>query len=94
MKESSPEMKIQELRWKKSVEILKNGGKTAPTTAGIANMFSGRGDVKKALELHNKEVRANITREDILENTGRDVKLKPIKLLSDLQLTWRIVETA
>ena len=27
---------------------LKNGGKTAPTTAGIANMFSGRGDVKKA----------------------------------------------
>ena len=27
---------------------LKNGGKTAPTTAGIANMFSGRGNVKKA----------------------------------------------
>jgi len=27
---------------------LKNGGKTAPTTAGIANMFSGRGDIKKA----------------------------------------------
>jgi len=27
---------------------LKNGGKTAPTTAGIANMFSGRGEIKKA----------------------------------------------
>ena len=27
---------------------LKNGGKTAPTTAGIANMFSGRGNIKKA----------------------------------------------
>jgi hypothetical protein len=27
---------------------LKNGGKTAPTTAGIANMFSGRGSIKTA----------------------------------------------
>ena len=27
---------------------LKNGGKTAPTTSGIANMFSGRGEIKKA----------------------------------------------
>jgi len=27
---------------------LKNGGKTAPTTAGIANMFSGRGNIKTA----------------------------------------------
>ncbi len=27
---------------------LKNRGKTAPTTAGIANMFSGRGEIKKA----------------------------------------------
>jgi len=27
---------------------LKNGGKTAPTTAGIAKMFSGRGQIKKA----------------------------------------------
>ena len=27
---------------------LKNGGKTAPTTSGIANMFSGRGQIKKA----------------------------------------------
>ena len=27
---------------------LKNGGKTAPTTAGIASMFSGRGEIKKA----------------------------------------------
>src|SRR5210317_205667 len=27
---------------------LKNGGKTAPTTAGIASMFSGRGNIKKA----------------------------------------------
>jgi len=27
---------------------LKNGGKTAPTTAGIASMFAGRGNIKKA----------------------------------------------
>ena len=27
---------------------LKNGGKTAPTTAGVASMFSGRGNIKKA----------------------------------------------
>ena len=27
---------------------LKNGGKTAPTTSGIASMFAGRGNVKKA----------------------------------------------
>src|SRR5210317_760275 len=27
---------------------LKNGGKTAPTTAGIASMFSGRGNIKTA----------------------------------------------
>jgi len=27
---------------------LKNGGKTAPTTSGIASMFAGRGNIKKA----------------------------------------------
>ena len=27
---------------------LKNGGKNAPTTSGIASMFSGRGEIKKA----------------------------------------------
>jgi len=27
---------------------LKNGGKTAPTTSGVASMFAGRGNVKKA----------------------------------------------
>ena len=27
---------------------LKNGGKNAPTTSGIANIFSGRGEIKKA----------------------------------------------
>lgn len=52
------------------------------------------GDVMPALKEHNEQVRANTIREDILENTGREVKLKPIEKLSDSQLEWRFVETA
>ena len=39
---------------------LKNGGKTAPTTAGIANMFSGRGNVKKAFVGAMKDLEKSI----------------------------------
>lgn len=52
------------------------------------------GEVMEALEKHNKGVRSNTFDEKILHNTGRDVPLKPINLLSDTQLEWRIVETA
>tara|TARA_R100001594_G_scaffold103909_1_gene138577 strand:- start:1134 stop:1589 length:456 start_codon:yes stop_codon:yes gene_type:complete len=52
------------------------------------------GEVMPALNKHNKEVRATTIREDILESTGREVMLKPIKKLSDSQLEWRFVPTA
>lgn len=52
------------------------------------------GKVIPALEKHNEEVRAETVREDILETTGREVMLKPIKKLSDSQLEWRFVPTA
>ena len=52
------------------------------------------GEVMTALKKHNEEVRSKVVREDILENTGREVALKPIKLLSDSQLEWRIIATA
>ena len=52
------------------------------------------GEVMPALTKHNKEVRATTVREDLLESTGREVMLKPIKKLSDSQLEWRFVPTA
>ena len=39
---------------------LKNGGKTAPTTAGIANMFSGRGNIKTAFVGAMKDLEKSI----------------------------------
>ena len=47
-----------------------------------------------ALKDHNEQVRAKTVREDLLESTGREVMLKPIKKLSDSQLEWRFVATA
>jgi hypothetical protein len=41
---------------------LKNGGKTAPTTAGIANMFSGRGNIKTAFVGAMKDLESAIGR--------------------------------
>lgn len=52
------------------------------------------GEVMKALEKHNKDVRLETINNDILDRTGREVSLKVIKLLSDKDLEWRIVETA
>ena len=52
------------------------------------------GEVMPALTKHNKEVRSTTIREDLLESTGREVMLKPIKKLSDSQLEWRFVPTA
>ena len=52
------------------------------------------GEVMEALQKHNEEVRLKTTNGDILDRTGRDVSLKAIKLLSDPDLEWRIVETA
>ena len=52
------------------------------------------GEVMPALMVHNIEVRAATIREDIQENTGREVMLKPVKKLSDPQLEWRFVATA
>ena len=52
------------------------------------------GEVMPALTKHNKEVRATTVREDLLESTGREIMLKPIKKLSDSQLEWRFVPTA
>lgn len=52
------------------------------------------GEVMPALMVHNTKVRATTIREDIQENTGREVMLKPVKKLSDPQLEWRFVATA
>ena len=52
------------------------------------------GEVMPALKDHNEQVRAKTVREDLLESTGREVMLKPIKKLSDSQLEWRFVATA
>lgn len=52
------------------------------------------GEVMEALKKHNEDVRFKTTNGDILDRTGRDVSLKAIKLLSDTDLEWRIVETA
>lgn len=67
------------------------------TSAGHSDIMMdliATGEVMPALNKHNKEVRATTVREDILENTGREVMLKPIKKLSDSQLEWRFVATA
>ena len=48
------------------------------------------GDVMLALNKHNAK-RIDTVNQAILENTGREVMLKPIELLSDPELTWSIV---
>lgn len=76
------------------IVFQKKGYKTSFTQQQAKEDVIATGKVKEALEKHNKEVRSKVVREDILENTGREVFLKPIKLLSDSQLEWRIIETA
>lgn len=67
---------------------------TSESNEDIKLNLIATGKVMPALEKHNEEVRAETVREDILENTGREVMLKPIKKLSDSQLEWRFVATA
>lgn len=67
---------------------------TSESNEDIKLNLIATGKVMPALEKHNEDVRAETVREDILENTGREVMLKPIKKLSDSQLEWRFVPTA
>lgn len=76
------------------VVFQKKGLRTSYTDQQAREDVIATGVVKEALEKHNKDVRSKVVREDILEQTGREVPLKPIKLLSDSQLEWRIVATA
>lgn len=76
------------------VVFQKKGVRTSFTDQQAKEDIIATGEVMNALKKHNEEVRAKVVREDILENTGREVKLKPIKLLSDSQLEWRIIATA
>ena len=76
------------------VVFQKKGVRTSFTDQQAKEDIIATGEVMTALKKHNEEVRAKVVREDILENTGREVVLKPIKLLSDSQLEWRIVATA
>ena len=76
------------------VVFQKKGVRTSFTDQQAKEDIIATGEVMTALKLHNAEVRSKVIREDILENTGREVALKPIKLLSDSQLEWRIVATA
>lgn len=76
------------------VVFQKKGVRTSFTDQQAKEDIIATGEVMTALKKHNEEVRAKVVREDILENTGREVTLKPVKLLSDSQLQWRVVETA
>lgn len=51
------------------------------------------GKVMEALTEHNYKREKTIDK-DILRNTGRDVMLEPIELLSDPQLQWQIIRVA
>ena len=76
------------------VVFRKKDFQTSMTNQQAKEDILASGEVKAAIEKHNKEVRAKVFRQDILENTGREVFLKPIKLVSDQELEWRIIETA
>lgn len=76
------------------VVFQKKGVRTSFTDQQAKEDIIATGEVMTALKKHNEGVRSKVVREDILENTGREVALKPIKLLSDSQLEWRIIATA
>lgn len=76
------------------IVFQKKGISTTASYDDVKLDIIATGDVMPALEKHNKDVRSKVIREDILENTGREVYLKPIKKLSDTCLEWRFVPTA
>jgi hypothetical protein len=51
------------------------------------------GKVMEALKTHNDKREETVDKQ-ILRNTGRDVMLEPIELLSDSQLQWQIIQVA
>lgn len=76
------------------VVFQKKGVRTSFTNEETKMNTIASGEVMEALKKHNEEVRMQTLNGDILDRTGRDVSLKAIKLLSDSDLEWRIVETA
>lgn len=76
------------------IVFQKKGVRTSFTLEETKMNIIASGEVMDKLKDHNTNVRAKVVNEDILERTGRQVFLKPIKLLSDSQLQWRVVETA
>lgn len=76
------------------IVFQKKGIVTSASQDDIKLDLIATGEVMPALDKHNEKVRANTIRQDILENTGREVNLQPIKKLSDPQLEWRFVATA
>jgi hypothetical protein len=79
---------------KQRIVFQKKGVQTSNSLEDTKMNVIASGEVMAALTEHNEEVRACVVNEDILDRTGREVFLKPIKLLSDSQLEWRVVETA
>jgi len=76
------------------IVFQKKGVRTSFTLEETKMNIIASGEVMEKLKDHNTNVRTKVVNEDILERTGREVFLKPIKLLSDSQLQWRVVETA
>ncbi len=76
------------------IVFQKKGVQTSNSLEDTKMNVIASGEVMAALTKHNGAVRAKVVNEDILDRTGREVFLKPIKLLSDSQLEWRVVETA
>lgn len=76
------------------IVFQKKGVQTSNSLEDTKMNVIASGEVMIALTDHNEKVRAKVINEDILDRTGREVMLKPIKLLSDGQLEWRVVETA
>tara|TARA_R100000541_G_C1897352_1_gene84046 strand:+ start:75652 stop:76035 length:384 start_codon:yes stop_codon:yes gene_type:complete len=76
------------------IVFQKKGVQTSNSLEDTKMNVIASGEVMTALTKHNEKVRAEVVNEDILDRTGREVMLKPIKLLSDPQLEWRVVETA
>jgi hypothetical protein len=50
------------------------------------------GKVAEALSAHNTDVREETIDKTIRANTGRDVTLEPIEMVTDSQLTWSVIQ--
>ncbi len=85
--DNNPNLKLKQKIVFKAKDVL-----TEHTDADTLQNIIADGGVKKAVIKHNEEVRAKTVDKVIRNNTGRDVYLEPIELISELQ--WKIIEVA